>query len=155
MSRRVSLRKRYFPTSPPETPAGVPVCRLEIREKEGGGGSTMRGPMTSSREEQRQRRNEDRSYRSPHTELETSAVGIRSDVRPRYWRWRQERTGPGHSDGPGLEPGGADFRITDPEGRKRRAYEEAGNWYIGTTGEGAKRATLSTCGEGGPGIGSE
>ena len=58
-------------------------------------------------------------------------------------------------DGPGREPGGADFRITDPEGRKRRAYEEARKRYIGTTGDGAKQATLSTCGEGGPEIGSE
>ena len=60
-------------------------------------------------------------------------------------------------DGPGREPGGADFRITDPEGRKRRAYEEAEKKrkkYIGTTGDSAKQATLSTCG-GGPWIGSE
>ena len=42
------------------------------------------------------------------------------------------------------DPGGAHFRITNPEGRKERAYGEAGNRYIGTTGEGVERATLST-----------
>ena len=57
-------------------------------------------------------------------------------------------------DGPGRELGGPDFRITYPEGRKRQAYEEAGNRYISTTGDGANQATLSTCGEGGPWIGS-
>ena len=55
---------------------------------------------------------------------------------------------------PEQDLGGADFRITNPKGRKRQAYEEAGKRYIGTTGDGAKQATLSTCGEGRPRIGS-
>ena len=38
---------------------------------------------------------------------------------------------------------------------ERRAYGEARNRYISTIGEGVERATLSTCGEGRPGIGSE
>ena len=45
---------------------------------------------------------------------------------------------------PGQDPGGADVRIINLEGRKGRAYREAGNRYIGTTGEGVERATLST-----------
>ena len=59
------------------------------------------------------------------------------------------------TDGPGREQGGANFRITNPKGRKKQAHGEAGTRYIGTTGEGAEQATLSTCGEGGPEIGSE
>ena len=43
MSHRVSLRKRYFPTSPPETSAVAPVCQRETGETEGGGGRTKSG----------------------------------------------------------------------------------------------------------------
>ena len=42
------------------------------------------------------------------------------------------------------DPGGADFQITNPEGRKGQAYGGVRNRYISTTGKGVERPTLLT-----------
>ena len=115
----------------------------------------MRRLTTSSREV---RRKEDRSYGDPHTgsgdfgsqhrirrktKILTVVAGERNPTIQRV------------TDRPRREPVGADFWTTNPEGRKRQAYGEAGTRYFGTTGEGVERTTLSNCGERRPGIGSE
>ena len=91
-----------FPTPIPETSAAGSDRPREPEETEGGG------------EETKAKAGKYGSYGDPRTRLETSAVGSRSDVRPRYYRCRQENGTPVNKPKANAESD-AESRITGEE----------------------------------------
>ena len=80
----------------------------------------MRGLTLSAKGIWRKQRKEDRSYNDPQTD---PVVGIRAGVRPLGKGGGGRRTRLGNLESSER----ADFRITNPEGRKGQAYGEVGN----------------------------